>query len=129
MPFEANGVESTPPGFRSAFRDWCAECTERPRREIAELSLAHSVGNAVEKLIVAPTFLTSAESDSERWPTTSTTFLAPWWRYEVPHNAEMNGFFLGECRDWYYGQFTGWEEDEDNRCDRRSGAAIRRPAL
>ena len=39
---------ATPHGFRSAFRDWCAECTNVPR-EIAELSLAHSVGNAVEK--------------------------------------------------------------------------------
>jgi hypothetical protein len=35
-------------GFRSTFRDWAAEQTSFPR-EIAELSLAHLVGNAVER--------------------------------------------------------------------------------
>ena len=35
-------------GFRSSFRDWCAERTHFPR-EIAELSLAHRVGDAVER--------------------------------------------------------------------------------
>jgi integrase len=35
-------------GMRSAFRDWCAECTNYPR-EICEEALAHSVGNVVER--------------------------------------------------------------------------------
>jgi integrase len=35
-------------GFRSAFRDWAAECTDHPR-EVAELSLAHQVGSEVER--------------------------------------------------------------------------------
>lgn len=35
-------------GFRSSFRDWCGECTEVPR-EIAEMALAHEVGNEVER--------------------------------------------------------------------------------
>jgi integrase len=35
-------------GFRSSFRDWAAERTNFPR-EIAEMSLAHSVGDAVER--------------------------------------------------------------------------------
>ena len=35
-------------GFRSSFRDWAAERSGMPR-EIAELSLAHDVGNAVER--------------------------------------------------------------------------------
>jgi len=35
-------------GFRSSFRDWAAERGGMPR-EIAELSLAHDVGNAVER--------------------------------------------------------------------------------
>jgi len=35
-------------GFRSSFRDWAAERSNMPR-EIAELSLAHDVGNAVER--------------------------------------------------------------------------------
>jgi integrase len=34
-------------GFRSAFRDWCAEATDTPR-EIAEACLAHSIGSKVE---------------------------------------------------------------------------------
>jgi integrase len=34
-------------GFRSTFRDWVAECTETSR-EVAEMALAHSIGNAVE---------------------------------------------------------------------------------
>jgi integrase len=34
-------------GFRSTFRDWCAEQTNFPR-EIAEACLAHIVGNKVE---------------------------------------------------------------------------------
>jgi integrase len=35
-------------GFRSAFRDWCADVAHAPR-EIAEACLAHSVGSAVER--------------------------------------------------------------------------------
>jgi integrase len=34
-------------GFRSSFRDWCAECTGFPR-EVAEMALAHAVGDKVE---------------------------------------------------------------------------------
>ncbi len=34
-------------GFRSTFRDWAAERTGYPR-EVAEMALAHAVGNAVE---------------------------------------------------------------------------------
>lgn len=40
-------VDAVPHGFRSTFRDWCAERTNYPR-EVAELALAHSIGNAVE---------------------------------------------------------------------------------
>lgn len=35
-------------GFRSSFRDWCAEETTFPR-EVAELALAHAVGSEVER--------------------------------------------------------------------------------
>lgn len=35
-------------GFRSAFRDWAAELTNHPR-DVAEMALAHAVGNAVEQ--------------------------------------------------------------------------------
>jgi integrase len=34
-------------GFRSTFRDWAAEQTNFPR-EVAELALAHSIGDKVE---------------------------------------------------------------------------------
>ena len=35
-------------GFRSAFRDWCGEETSFPR-DVAEMALAHSVGDSVER--------------------------------------------------------------------------------
>ena len=40
------GVQASPHGFRSTFRDWCSE-TEKPR-ELAEAALAHSNPNATE---------------------------------------------------------------------------------
>ena len=36
-----------PHGFRSSFRDWCAEATGTPR-EVAEAALAHSDGTKTE---------------------------------------------------------------------------------
>jgi integrase len=42
------GTNITVHGFRSSFRDWCAEATDFPR-ELAELALAHSVGSEVEQ--------------------------------------------------------------------------------
>jgi len=39
--------EEVPHGFRSTFRDWAAERTNYPR-EVAEMALAHAIGNAVE---------------------------------------------------------------------------------
>jgi integrase len=40
-------VEFSVHGFRSSFRDWCAERTDYPR-EICEQALVHSTGSAVE---------------------------------------------------------------------------------
>ncbi|PLC06078.1 integrase [Variovorax sp. RO1] len=40
-------VDAVPHGFRSTFRDWCAEQTQYPN-EVAEMALAHAVGNKVE---------------------------------------------------------------------------------
>ena len=42
-----NRADLTTHGFRSTFRDWVAECTDVPR-EVAEMALAHLVGNQVE---------------------------------------------------------------------------------
>lgn len=41
------GKDVVPHGFRSTFRDWCSERTNYPR-DVAEMALAHSIGNAVE---------------------------------------------------------------------------------
>ena len=40
-------IEAVPHGLRSSFRDWVGEETAFPR-EVAEMALAHTVGNAVE---------------------------------------------------------------------------------
>jgi integrase len=47
MPIRRAKLPITVHGFRSSFRDWCAEATDTPR-EIAEACLAHVVRNAVE---------------------------------------------------------------------------------
>lgn len=41
------GVDVVPHGFRSTFRDWCAERTNYPR-EVCEMALAHAIGDKVE---------------------------------------------------------------------------------
>lgn len=40
-------VPAVPHGFRSTFRDWCAERTNYPR-DVAEMALAHTIGDKVE---------------------------------------------------------------------------------
>jgi integrase len=40
-------ADCVPHGFRSTFRDWCAERTN-VAREVAEMALAHSIGSEVE---------------------------------------------------------------------------------
>ena len=42
------GAQATVHGLRSAFRDWAAELTLYPS-EIAEMALAHAVGDSVER--------------------------------------------------------------------------------
>lgn len=41
------GVHAVPHGFRSSFRDWCAESTAYAT-EVAEMALAHAIPSAVE---------------------------------------------------------------------------------
>jgi integrase len=41
-------IDATVHGFRSTFRTWAGDCTTHPR-EVAELALAHAVGNEVER--------------------------------------------------------------------------------
>jgi integrase len=59
-------------GFRSSFRDWAAEKSSMPR-EIAELSLAHDVGNAVERAYRRSDLIEKRRILMERWA----TFCAP----------------------------------------------------
>ena len=42
------GIDSTPHGFRSSFRDWCSEMSSASHSAI-ELSLSHRVGSTVEQ--------------------------------------------------------------------------------
>ena len=41
------GISAVVHGFRSSFRDWCAECSNAPR-EVSELALAHVNSDRVE---------------------------------------------------------------------------------
>ena len=41
------GADVTVHGFRSAFRDWSAECTGYAH-EVCEMALAHTIGNKAE---------------------------------------------------------------------------------
>ncbi|MDE0166258.1 MAG: tyrosine-type recombinase/integrase [Bryobacterales bacterium] len=62
---QAAGVESTVHGFRSSFRDWCGE-TGQPR-EVAEASLAHVVGSAVEQAYARSTMLARRRELMKAW--------------------------------------------------------------
>lgn len=42
------GVDATPHGFRTTFREWAGDMTDHPR-EVAEAALNHAVGDAVER--------------------------------------------------------------------------------
>lgn len=46
---DRNSIEAcTTHGFRSTFRDWAGDCTDAPR-EIAEMCLAHTLGDDTER--------------------------------------------------------------------------------
>src|SRR5215469_11256791 len=65
-PIEKLGRDITAHGFRSAFRDWAAEQTNFPR-EIAEASLAHTIGDAVERAYQRGDFLAKRRQLIEAW--------------------------------------------------------------
>ena len=58
--------EVTVHGFRSTFRDWCAEQTNFPR-EAAELALAHSIGDSVERAYQRSDLLEKRRKLMEAW--------------------------------------------------------------
>ena len=66
------GEDCVPHGFRSTFRDWCAECTD-VAPEVAEMALAHQVGNAVEAAYRRGDLLEKRRSLMEAWSTFLTT--------------------------------------------------------
>jgi integrase len=59
-------VDATVHGFRSAFRDWCAEETS-VAGEIAEAALAHAIPNRVEAAYRRTDFLEKRRKLMERW--------------------------------------------------------------
>ena len=61
-----------PHGFRSTFRDWCAECTD-VAPEVAEMALAHEVGNAAEAAYRRSDLLEKRRALMEAWSTFLTT--------------------------------------------------------
>jgi integrase len=58
-------VGATVHGFRSSFRDWCSE--NGVAREIAELCLAHLIGNAVEQAYARSTVLSRRREVMQAW--------------------------------------------------------------
>lgn len=65
-------VDVTVHGFRSSFRDWCAEETSFPR-EVAEQALAHVVGDATERAYRRGDALAKRRKLMEAWE----AYLAP----------------------------------------------------
>jgi len=55
-----------PHGLRSSFRDWAAENTEYPS-DMAEMALAHNVGNAVERAYRKGDMLEKRRQMMENW--------------------------------------------------------------
>jgi len=53
-------------GFRSTFRDWASEVANAPR-EVAELSLAHRIGSAVEQAYARTDLLDRRRALLEQW--------------------------------------------------------------
>ena len=63
---ERRGMRERPHGFRSSFRDWCAEATETPR-EVAEAALAHIDGSKTERAYRRTDYLEQRRALMERW--------------------------------------------------------------
>lgn len=61
-----SGRPAVPHGLRSSFRDWAAEHTDYPA-EMAELALAHQVGNEVERAYRRTDMLERRRQMMEDW--------------------------------------------------------------
>ena len=71
-----HGYQARPHGFRSSFRDWCAEATETPR-EVAEACLAHTTGSKVERAYRRTDFLEKRYLLMQRWADHVTAKTSP----------------------------------------------------
>jgi len=69
------GVEATAHGFRSSFRDWCAEATNYPR-EVAEAALAHALESKVEAAYRRSDLLEKRRKLMDEWGAFCTTGAA-----------------------------------------------------
>lgn len=59
-------LDYRPHGFRSSLRDWIAEATDTPH-DVAETTLGHTVGGAVERAYRRTDFLDQRRKLLERW--------------------------------------------------------------
>jgi len=59
-------VDAVPHGFRSTFRDWAAEKTEY-LRDVAEMALAHMIGDKVEAAYRRGDLFTKRTSMMSEW--------------------------------------------------------------
>ena len=60
------GIDAVPHGFRSTFRDWCAECTNYPR-DLEEQALAHKLENKVEAAYLRSDVLEKRRALMQAW--------------------------------------------------------------
>lgn len=60
-----NGIQAVPHGFRSSFRDWCAN--SNIDRQIAESALAHVVGDATEVAYLRSDFFDLRRAAMDAW--------------------------------------------------------------
>jgi integrase len=68
MPIRRAKLPITIHGFRSSFRDWCAEAAGAPR-EVAEACLAHTVRNSVEAAYARTDHLERRRDLMDKWAT------------------------------------------------------------
>ena len=61
-----NGVQGTPHGFRSSFRDWASEATDA-RHAVVEACLAHTIPSAVERAYARSTLFDKRRALMNKW--------------------------------------------------------------
>jgi len=68
MPLRRAALGVTMHGFRSTFRDWCADATDTPR-EIAEAALAHAVRDQTERAYARSDLFKKRRFLMDQWAT------------------------------------------------------------